>query len=72
MAQVEQKHKSLKVCMLCGKGDTVALNRPNSQHKTKRTVKPNFQTKWGFEFCQNCFRTLSKKGLNIKPDLKSN
>lgn len=70
MANVKRKYKSDKVCLICGKADSVSLNRPNSQHKTKRTVKPNFQKKWGYEFCQNCFRTLKKRGLEIKPTLK--
>jgi len=66
MAQVEKRFKSAKVCIMCGKGDTVALNRPNSLRRTKKTVKPNFQKKWGFEFCQNCFRTLKKNKLDVK------
>jgi ribosomal protein L28 len=66
MSKVETRHKSEKFCYLCGKGDTVSLNRPNSQHKTKRTVKPNLQKKEGLTFCQNCFRTLKKKEITIK------
>ncbi len=66
MAKVEQRFKSGKMCIMCGKRDTVALNRPNSLMRTKKTVKPNFQKKWGFEFCQNCFRTLKKNKLDIK------
>lgn len=65
MASVETKHKSKKQCLLCGKGDTVALNRPNSLHKTKRTVKPNLQKNFGIVLCQSCFRTIGKKGAKI-------
>ena len=71
MAKVQEKHKSQKFCFICGKADTVSMNRPHSLHKTKRTVKPNLQKKNGLTFCQNCFRTLSKKGVNIKPEAKS-
>ena len=66
MSKVETRHKSEKFCYLCGKGDTVSLNRPNSLHKTKRTVKPNLQKKNGLTFCQNCFRTLKKQDITIK------
>jgi len=65
MASVEQKHKSAKFCVMCGKKDQSGFSRPHSLHRTKRTVKPNFQTKWGFMFCQNCFRTLKKHGFNV-------
>lgn len=72
MANIQQKHKSREVCIICGKADTVSMNRPNSQHKTKRTVKPNFQTKFGVRFCQNCFRTLKKKGFEFSLPQKAN
>lgn len=67
MSKVQTKHISSKFCYLCGKGDTMSLNRPNSLHKTKRVVKPNLQKKNGLTFCQNCFRTLKKKNISIKP-----
>lgn len=63
MAQVEQKHRSSKSCMLCGKGDTIRLNRPHSLKRTKAVVKPNLQKKFGAIMCRTCFRTLGKKGL---------
>ena len=68
MSQVERKHVSKKVCGICGKGDTVGMNKPKSLHKTKRTVKPNLQTRWGYTLCRKCFRTLDKKGIKISPD----
>lgn len=67
MANIQTRHKSEKFCYLCGKGDTMSLNRPHSLHKTKRVVKPNLQKKWGLTFCQNCFRTLKKNKVEIKP-----
>lgn len=69
MAEVELRHKSAKICPMCGKKDSMSLNRPHSLHKTKRVVKPNFQRKWGYEFCQNCFRVLKKRGIKLE-DLK--
>lgn len=66
MASIQLRHFSREVCAMCGKGDVMGSHRPHSLHKTKRVVKPNLQTKWGYRFCQNCFRTLKKKGLDIK------
>lgn len=65
MASVQRKHTSSKTCGLCQKGDTVGNNKPHSLHKTKRTVKPNLQKKWGIMLCQNCFRTISKKNVKL-------
>lgn len=70
MAKVELKHKSTKQCLVCGKGDTMSLNRPHSLHKTKRVVKPNFQKKWGLELCQNCFRTVKKQGVDLSANIQ--
>jgi ribosomal protein L28 len=70
MAKVQLKHKSVKQCMACGKGDTMSLNRPHSLHKTKRVVKPNFQKKWGLELCQNCFRTVKKQGVDLSTNVQ--
>lgn len=66
MAKVEQRFKSAKVCLMCGKRDTTSLNRPRSLKRTLKIVKPNFQKRWGFEFCQNCYRTLKKRGFDVK------
>ena len=67
MASIKLRHKSRQTCVICGKGDTVSFNRPHSLHKTKRIVKPNLQKKWGILLCQNCFRTLKKKKIEIRP-----
>ncbi|MCX6809298.1 MAG: hypothetical protein NTZ65_00900 [Candidatus Berkelbacteria bacterium] len=69
MSSIQTRFKSKNACYLCGKGDTMSLNRPHSLHKTKRVVKPNLQKKWGVKFCQNCFRTLEKKGISLKEQL---
>ena len=66
MAKVKPKHKSGKFCYLCGKRDQTALNRPHSLKRTTKVVKPNLQKHWGFEFCQNCFRTLRKNKVDLK------
>ena len=68
MAKVQMRHKSAKICGLCGKGDTISMNRPHSLHKTKRIVKPNLQKRWGLTLCQNCFRTMKKKGISLRPE----
>lgn len=68
MAHVKRKHISKRVCERCGIGDLVSYNRPKSLHKTKRTVKPNLQKRWGHFLCQRCFRTLEKKHVKISPD----
>ena len=72
MSKVELRHKSQKFCLMCGKSDTVSLNRPHSLHKTKRVVKPNLQKKWGYVFCQNCFRNLKKNNLDLGKKTLSN
>ncbi len=71
MANVERKHFSNRVCGLCGKGDSVSYNRPKSLHKTKKTVKPNLQTRWGYTLCQRCFKTLKKNKAKISPDFSN-
>lgn len=71
MAHVELKHFSTQVCGLCGKGDTMGSNKPHSLHSTKRVVKPNLQKKWGVTLCNNCFRTLKKHNIEIKPEAKT-
>lgn len=43
-------------CQICGKGDSVAYNRPNSLHKTKRVVKPNLQQYNGMLICTRCLK----------------
>lgn len=48
-------------CVNCGKKPQASLNRPHSQHKTKRTVKPNLQKFKGNLFCIKCLRTIKPR-----------
>jgi large subunit ribosomal protein L28 len=48
-------------CEVCGKTATSGYNRPHSQHRTKRTIKPNLQKKEGILLCTRCIRTLKGK-----------
>lgn len=48
------------VCALCGKQPQVALNRPHSQHKTKRLVRPNLGKWQGLYMCAKCRKALAK------------
>ena len=48
------------VCAICAKTPQTSLNRPHSQHKTKRLVKPNLN-KWnGLMICAKCRKALNK------------
>ncbi len=50
----------LHVCMVCGKMPEMAFNRPHSQHKTKRVVRPNIGMWQGLQVCAQCRKTLAK------------
>lgn len=51
---------NLNVCALCGKLPQMGLNRPHSQHKTKRVVRPNLG-KWnGLTICASCRKSFAK------------
>lgn len=50
----------MKTCEVCGRGPQSAYNRPNSQHKTKKTVYLNLQKKNGKMMCTKCIKTLSR------------
>jgi len=49
------------LCTICQKHPVVGFNRPNSQHRTKRLVKPNIQKIEGKKICTGCLRTVNKK-----------
>lgn len=48
------------LCMICGKTPQMSLNRPHSQHKTKRVVRPNIGKWEGLSICAKCRKALSK------------
>jgi len=50
-------------CEICKKGPSQGYNKPNSQHKTKRTIRPNIQKIQGKKICTGCLRTISKSSL---------
>lgn len=45
------------ICLYCGRGARVGLNRPKSLHKTKRSIKINLQRWHGLVLCTRCLRT---------------
>ncbi len=49
-----------KKCEICGKTAVSGYNRPHSQQRTKRTIKPNLQLVNGRLLCTRCIRTLKK------------
>ncbi len=58
-------------CVVCEKGPQMAMNRPHSQHKTKKMIRPNLG-KWnGMMVCASCRKSLSKpehiKKTAVKP-----
>ncbi len=48
-------------CMVCGKSAVMGINKPHSQKRTKRLVKPNIQSYFGLMVCSRCLRTLKTK-----------
>lgn len=53
-------------CMLCSKGAVSGQNKPHSQHRTKRLIKPNIQSFGGLPVCTACLRTLrNKKQISV-------
>lgn len=52
-------------CMLCGKGATMGVNKPHSQKRTKRLVKPNIQPYMGLQVCSRCLRTLKTQSAQM-------
>lgn len=46
------------VCALCGKHTVMGVNKPHSQQRTKRTLKPNIQSYFGLPLCTRCLRTI--------------
>lgn len=52
-----------QICAQCRRGPQVAYNRPHSLHGTKRLVKINLQPFRGRRVCNDCRRTLTKRGL---------
>lgn len=45
-------------CMLCAKATVMGINKPHSQKRTKRLVKPNIQSYFGLPVCTRCLRAL--------------
>jgi len=55
------QHENLnEICHMCSKTVTTGNNKPNSQHKTRRLIKPNIQKIRGMIICTRCLRTLNK------------
>jgi ribosomal protein L28 len=48
-------------CALCGKSRVMGINKPHSQKRTKRVVKPNIQPFFGLHLCTRCLRTIKTK-----------
>lgn len=48
------------LCAICGKTPQVGLNRPHSQHKTKRVIRPNLGKWQGLHICAKCRKALAK------------
>jgi ribosomal protein L28 len=47
-------------CMVCGKSRVASVNKPHSQKRTKRVVKPNVQTMFGLMVCTRCLRSMKR------------
>lgn len=48
-------------CMICAKGNVMGINKPHSQKRTKRLIKPNVQSHYGLLVCTRCLRTIKTK-----------
>lgn len=46
------------VCITCAKSAVMGINKPHSQKRTKRLVKPNIQMYYGLPLCTRCMRTF--------------
>lgn len=55
------KNNQNLICFVCGKMPTVGNNKPNSLHKTKKTIRPNVQKIRGEIMCTRCLRTRIKE-----------
>lgn len=45
-------------CVLCDKSAVMSINKPHSQKRTKRLLKPNIQSYYGVPLCSRCLRTM--------------
>jgi ribosomal protein L28 len=54
------------VCVMCGKANVMGINKPHSQKRTKRVVKPNIQSYFGLPVCTRCLRTMKTKHVAEK------
>ena len=49
------------ICAICGKHPQMAYNRPHSQHKTKKIVRPNLTKFMGAVLiCAKCRKAMLK------------
>lgn len=55
----------MSICEICQKSEQIGFNRPNSQHRTKRIIKPNLQKVNNKKICTRCLRTLNKKQILV-------
>lgn len=53
----------MNTCQICGKTVSMGYNRPHSQHRTKKQIKPNIQKIRGLYLCTRCLRTITKRNL---------
>ncbi len=47
-------------CMVCSKSRVSSVNKPHSQKRTKRVVKPNVQSLYGLMVCTRCLRSMKR------------
>jgi ribosomal protein L28 len=57
------------MCLVCGKTTRLGVNKPHSQKRTKRLVKPNVQSYYGLMLCTRCLRTLKLAQNSKKAEL---
>ena len=60
------------ICFSCGKIPQMALNRPHSQHKTKKIVRPNLGPWQGGQICAKCRKAIAKPIRVRKYNVASN
>lgn len=54
-------------CMLCGKSPVSSVNKPHSQKRTKRLLKPNIQSVFGMPVCTRCLRNMKGEEKKTAP-----
>ncbi len=48
------------ICAICAKTPQMGMNRPHSQHTTKKVIRPNLNRWAGLSICARCRKAMSK------------